>query len=179
MSTFAHRFVESPLGPLHLLASDDGLCALRFPVRAFAAPAAPEEPNPEALERGARHPLLAEAQAQLTAYFAGRLDRFDLPLRPQGTEFQRLTWEALRAIPFGETRSYADVALAIGRRTATRAVGAANGQNPIAIVVPCHRVVGKDGSLTGFGGGLPAKRFLLAHEQRLRLAAGFSLTPPR
>ena len=103
----------------------------------------------------------AEAMVQLTAYFAGDLTEFDLPLRPFGTAFQLSVWQALAAIPYGEIRSYADIAIAIGQPTATRAVGAANGANPHAIVVPCHRVVGANGSLTGFGGGLETKKFLL------------------
>jgi methylated-DNA-[protein]-cysteine S-methyltransferase len=106
-------------------------------------------------------PPLLEARRQLAEYFAGDRRAFTLPLAPRGTEFERLVWQALVAIPYGETRSYAEVAAAIGRPAACRAVGRANGSNPIAIVIPCHRVIGSDGSLTGFGGGLPLKRFLL------------------
>jgi methylated-DNA-[protein]-cysteine S-methyltransferase len=108
---------------------------------------------------------LGRAAAQLEAYFAGQLREFDLELQPVGTEFQCKVWWRLAEIPYGETWSYSELALAVGRPTATRAVGATNGRNPLAIVLPCHRVIGKDGSLTGFGGGLAAKRFLLALEQ--------------
>jgi methylated-DNA-[protein]-cysteine S-methyltransferase len=118
---------------------------------------------PDAVERST--PLLERAGAQLDEYFAGKRRSFDLPLAPRGTEFQREVWAVLRAIPFGTTWSYARVALRLGRPGAVRAVGAANGSNPIAIVIPCHRVVGSDGSLTGYGGGLPRKRWLLAHEK--------------
>jgi methylated-DNA-[protein]-cysteine S-methyltransferase len=109
--------------------------------------------------------VLSEASRQLDAYFAGRLRRFELPLSLEGTPFQQRVWSALRDIPFGETRSYAQLAKAIGNPSAMRAVGAANGRNPIAIVVPCHRVIGADGSLTGFGGGIERKKFLLRLEQ--------------
>lgn len=108
--------------------------------------------------------LLAEVEQQLGAYFAGTLTEFRLPLHFSGTPFQNEVWTALRDIPYGATCSYADIAEAIGRPEAVRAVGAANGQNPIPIVVPCHRVIGKDGSLTGFGGGMAMKSWLLRHE---------------
>ena len=104
--------------------------------------------------------------SQLGEYFAGERTRFDLALAPAGTRFQRAVWAALRTIPYGETRTYTEQAVAVGRPSAVRAVGAANGRNPIAIVVPCHRVVGADGSLTGFGGGIDRKRWLLAHERQ-------------
>ena len=104
------------------------------------------------------------AGAQLGAYFAGELRRFALRLDPLGTPFQRSVWQALSEIGFGDTRSYSDIAQAIGNARAVRAVGAANGRNPLPIVVPCHRVIGRDGSLTGYAGGLPIKRWLLAHE---------------
>ena len=112
------------------------------------------------------NPLLRRAIAQLQAYFAGELRDFDLPLDLQGTEFQRRVWRELLNIPYGETRSYSFVANALGAPKAMRAVGAANGQNPIPIVVPCHRVIGAGGSLVGYGGGLPLKRFLLDLEAR-------------
>ena len=108
--------------------------------------------------------LLREARRQLQAYFAGRLETFDLPLAPNGTDFQRRVWSALTTIPFGTTISYADLARRLSNAAAVRAVGAANGRNPIPIIVPCHRVIGSDGSLTGFGGGLNRKRWLLEHE---------------
>jgi methylated-DNA-[protein]-cysteine S-methyltransferase len=109
-------------------------------------------------------PPLPEVRRQLGEYFAGRRRDFDLPLAPRGTDFERRVWEALLAIPFGETRTYAEIARAIGHPDACRAVGRANGRNPIPIVIPCHRVIGSDGSLTGFGGGLDLKRLLLEHE---------------
>jgi len=111
-----------------------------------------------------------EALRQLCAYFAGELTRFDLQLAPQGTPFQQRVWNALREIPYGETRTYGEQARRIGNAAAVRAVGAANGRNPLAIVVPCHRVIGSDGSLTGFGGGLAAKRTLLELERRVASA---------
>jgi len=118
-----------------------------------------------AMPRGGRfrqdRQLLPELRRQLAEYFAGTRRAFALPLAPAGTEFERRVWQALGAIPYGETRSYAEVAQAIGRPAACRAVGRANGRNPIAIVIPCHRVIGSDGSLTGYGGGLDLKRFLL------------------
>jgi methylated-DNA-[protein]-cysteine S-methyltransferase len=125
---------------------------------------------------GARHdpeaaPLPA-LRRQLAEYFAGRRRAFELPLAPAGTAFERRVWAELEAIPYGETRSYAEVAAAIGRAAACRAVGRANGRNPISIVIPCHRVIGSDGSLTGYGGGLPIKRFLLRLEGAEVPAAG-------
>ena len=107
---------------------------------------------------------LAPYLAQFRAYFAGELQRFTLPLAAQGTPFQQAVWQALCDIPYGETRSYRDIALAIGKPTAMRAVGAANGRNPLSIIVPCHRVIGRDGSLTGYAGGLPIKQALLKLE---------------
>lgn len=112
--------------------------------------------------------LFVEARSQLEAYFAGDLLEFDLAIAPEGTPFQQRVWSALRAIPYGETVSYGDVARTIGEPKAVRAVGAANGRNPISIVIPCHRVVGADGTLIGYGGGLERKRWLLAHETRVR-----------
>jgi len=112
------------------------------------------------------HPVISEALRQLRAYFAGQLREFDLPLEMLGTQFQRRVWRALGAIPYGETRSYSQVAAEIGSPTAVRAVGAANGKNPIPIVVPCHRVIGASGDLVGFGGGLRWKRLLLDLESK-------------
>ena len=111
-------------------------------------------------------PLIKKAAAQLSEYFAGRRVVFDLPLAPVGTEFQRSVWRALETIPFGETRSYGDIAAQIGNPKACRAVGMANNRNPIVIIIPCHRVIGRDGSLTGYGGGLDIKKFLLDLESR-------------
>lgn len=110
-------------------------------------------------------PLLKEAYRQLTEYFQKKRKSFDLPLMPKGTDFQKKVWEALRAIPYGETRSYGEIARQIGNEKACRAVGGANNKNPIMIFIPCHRVIGADGSLTGFGGGLPAKKYMLELEK--------------
>jgi len=149
------RSLDSPLGPLYAVASLEGLRVLQW-----RAPAVALRP-PEA---GAEEALLRAVEDQLAAYFAGERRAFDVPLDPVGTEFQRAAWSALRRIPYGETRTYAEQAAAIGRPRAVRAIGAANGRNPIPIIVPCHRVIGSDGTLTGFAGGLEAKRFLLALE---------------
>ena len=111
---------------------------------------------------------IGAVRAQVQEYCSGQRTEFDLELAPRGTEFQQSVWKALCAIPYGETRSYGDIARAIGQPTAARGVGAANGSNPIALIVPCHRVIGSDGSLTGYGGGLPLKRALLAHEAEHR-----------
>ena len=111
-----------------------------------------------------QQPILLAAERQLGEYFSGARTQFDLPLQPEGSEFQKQVWQALRAIPFGQTRSYLDLAKAVGSAKAARAVGAANGKNPLSIIVPCHRVIGSDGSLTGFAGGLDTKAALLAHE---------------
>lgn len=153
------RTFASPVGELGLVASDTGLVAVLW-----------EDDDPKRVrlaERAARpdHPVLEETARQLDGYFAGERRAFDLPLDFRGTDFQRAVWGALLAIPFGETRSYAQVARAIGRPTASRAVGAANGRNPISIIAPCHRVVGANGALTGFAGGLEAKRYLLDMER--------------
>ena len=113
-----------------------------------------------------RTELLEEAERQLQEYFAGRLQHFDLPLYPQGTEFQKKVWKALMSIPYGETRSYGEIAKQIGNEKAVRAVGGANHVNPISIVIPCHRVIGKNGSLTGYGGGLKIKETLLTLERK-------------
>ena len=138
-----------------IVASDAGIRAIEFHGQ-------PEVTSPE----GRSNPLLRQAVDQLRAYFAGELRDFDLALDMQGTAFQKRVWQELRNIPYGRTRSYSFVAEAIGDRKAVRAVGAANGRNPIPIVVPCHRVIGAGGSLVGYGGGLPLKRFLLDLETR-------------
>ena len=116
------------------------------------------------VDRRGSDAVLDDARRELDAYFAGRLTTFSVPLAPNGTEFQRRVWSALRAIPFGTTISYATLARRVSNAAAVRAVGAANGRNPIPIIVPCHRVIGSDGSLTGFGGGIPRKKWLLEHE---------------
>jgi methylated-DNA-[protein]-cysteine S-methyltransferase len=150
--------IETPIGPLLAVADDDGgLRRIFFPDRRGRA-----HPPEGGWVRDPR-PFRA-LRAQLGEYFAGRRRSFSLTLAPDGTEFQRATWQALTEIPYGETVSYAELARRIGRPAASRAVGAANGANPLPIVVPCHRVIGADGSLTGFGGGLPIKRALLELE---------------
>lgn len=152
--------IASPVGPLTLVAAGGRLTGLYMQVRRHAPGAAalgePGDPDAEPF---------AAAAGQLAAYFAGDLTSFDLPLGMAGTPFQRRVWAQLLEIPFGQTVSYGELAVAIGKPSASRAVGLANGRNPISIVVPCHRVVGSDGSLTGYGGGLDRKRFLLALER--------------
>ena len=143
--------LTTPIGGLLLTADDDGaLTGVNLPNR---------HPDPAGWERDDE--LLADARRQLSEYFAGERTTFDLPLRPAGAPFQLRVWEALLRIPYGETASYGELARELGHPTAARAVGAANGRNPIAIVVPCHRVIGSNGSLTGYGGGLECKRALL------------------
>ena len=149
--------MESPIGRLILASDGAALCGVRM------ENASPRDAGWERMLDDDDAPLAA-ARAQLDEYFAGHRRDFDLPLAPRGPEFQRRVWEALRRIPFGTTTSYAALAARIGSPTAVRAVGAANGRNPLPIVVPCHRVIGADGSLTGFGGGIERKRWLLAHE---------------
>lgn len=155
-----YRHIDSPVGPLLVAGNDDGLQLIEFH--------APRHPMPrDASWHEGDHAVLQRAQLQLDEYFAGKRCRFDLPLAPRGTPFQREVWWELAKIPFGGTISYAELATRVGRPTATRAVGAANGRNPLPVVLPCHRVIGADGSLTGFGGGLPTKRFLLQLEGAL------------
>lgn len=146
--------IDSSLGTLGLQADPDFLYAIHFDP--------PEEDAQGPV--GSPPPLVAEAMQQLGAYFAGKLRVFDLPLRPQGTDFQRKVWQALLEIPYGKTISYLGISENIGDPKSTRAVGAANGRNPIPIVIPCHRVIGSDGSLTGYGGGIWRKQWLLEHE---------------
>jgi len=148
-------FTPAPFGELLVAKDDAAVVEIRF--------RADEVPDDWQRDDAA----IADVAAQLHAYFRGERETFDLPLAPHGTEFQQLVWSALQRIPYGETRSYADIAREIGRPTAVRAVGAANGANPIPIVIPCHRVVGSNGSLTGFGGGIETKRWFLAHEARV------------
>jgi len=152
--------ISSPLGALRLYAASDALVGLYLPAR----------PAPPGVDRGVD--VLRCAAAQLAEYFAGQRRVFDLPLRPGGTGFQARVWEALMRIPSGETRSYRELARSIGRPAAYRAVGAANGQNPISIIVPCHRLIGSNGDLTGYGGGLAAKRWLLDHERAMASRPG-------
>jgi methylated-DNA-[protein]-cysteine S-methyltransferase len=157
--TLRESWMESPLGRIHLVACEDALAGLYLEDHARKPPVTASD--------GSGWPVLREARAQLDAWFSGERTRFDLPLRPRGTPFQLEVWRALSEIPHGETRTYAEVARAIGRPSASRAVGAANARNPISIVVPCHRVVGADGALTGYAGGLDRKRWLLAHERQI------------
>ncbi len=157
--------IESPLGPLFMGGSVAGLHHIDFLGDARDAGPLLARLARETGERAARDAEAAgEAARQLRAYFRGERLRFDLPLAPRGTPFQQRVWMALRAIPPGETTTYGAIAARIGRPTASRAVGAANGQNPLAIVVPCHRVIGASGALTGYASGLDRKRWLLDHE---------------
>jgi AraC family transcriptional regulator, regulatory protein of adaptative response / methylated-DNA-[protein]-cysteine methyltransferase len=161
--------VLTPLGPMIAMAEERGLSLLEFTDRP-ALPAEIEELKERygyAVAPG-RHPHLDRIERELADYFAGRLTRFEVPLWLPGTAFQREVWSALREVPFGETRSYGELARILGRPGASRAVGRANGQNRVSIVVPCHRIVGADGSLTGYGGGQPRKDFLLTLERRVR-----------
>lgn len=146
---------DSPVGPLTLMSNGKALthCAFENPRYAF-----------DVAPRG-EDKAIAAARRQLDSYFAGKLRAFDLPLAPEGTDFQRRVWDALLKIPYGVTRSYGQQAAAIGSPKAVRAVGLANGRNPIAIIIPCHRVIGSNGSLTGYGGGMPRKQLLLDLEQ--------------
>jgi methylated-DNA-[protein]-cysteine S-methyltransferase len=151
-----HVVVGSPIGPLTLVAAGGRLVALYMDDQRHR-PGAGELGEPGLASDGP----FAAAAAQLSAYFAGQLTEFDLPLAPSGTQFQQRVWAALQQIPYGRTWSYGELARQIGSPAASRAVGLANGKNPIALVIPCHRVIGSDGSLTGYGGGLDRKRFLL------------------
>ena len=170
MNTLWFDIIDSPIGRLTAAADDTGLRWLLFPQNRH-------EPVREGWQRNAR-PFSA-LRTQLAAYFAGELRDFDLPLAPQGTAFQQSAWAALRTIPYGETRSYRDQALAIGNPKGVRAVGLANGRNPLPIIIPCHRVIGANGSMTGFGGGIDTKRFLLDLEARHTDVAGFQLRARR
>ena len=149
--------VASPLGPLTVLASDNGIHTI-----AFAGDRT--EQAKTNLPRAVNHPIINAATKQLAMYFDGEMKVFDLPLDLRGTKFQKRVWKLLLEIPFGETRTYGDIARALGNADASQAVGAANGKNPVAIVVPCHRVIGASGHLTGYAGGMDKKRFLLTHE---------------
>lgn len=157
MPRLSYVSLASPIGDLRLVASPNGLRRIDLP------PAG--EPESTWVEEST--PILAEVVRQLTEYFAGDRRTFDLPLEPEGTDFQLSVWKVLRAIPFGQTISYGEQARRLGDANKARAVGSANGRNPLPIVVPCHRVVGADGSLTGFSGGVDAKRWLLEHEGSL------------
>ncbi|MBP6875729.1 MAG: methylated-DNA--[protein]-cysteine S-methyltransferase [Candidatus Eisenbacteria bacterium] len=169
--------MPSPVGMLTLTASEKGLVAVLWKKTAPAhggkgrndtksSANEAKQTRTQGADDGAAA-ILKETQAQLEEYFAGKRRKFDLPLDVRGTEFQKRVWKELQKIPFGETASYGDIAKRIGRVSACRAVGAANGRNPISIIVPCHRVIGANGTLTGFGGGLEAKALLLDHEARV------------
>ncbi|RYG60999.1 MAG: methylated-DNA--[protein]-cysteine S-methyltransferase [Alphaproteobacteria bacterium] len=170
--SYATTTIPSPVGPLALVASPTGLVAVLWENDS------PTRVSLPSLQPDASNPILKMAEEQLAAYFKGTLTAFTIPLHVHGTPFQQQVWQALRSIPYGETRSYAHIAHQLGAPTATRAVGAANGKNPLSIIVPCHRVVGATGSLTGFAGGLPAKQFLLNHESLHTLSTtGLGLQP--
>ena len=159
MQPYARKVIDSPVGQLTLVASERGLAAILW-----------EKDNPRRVPladvvENDSHPVLLETERQLREYFAGQRREFTLPLDFRGTEFQRRVWSALLTIPFGQTRSYAQIAQQIGCPAAVRAVGAANGRNPLSIIAPCHRVVGSNGQLTGFAGGLEAKAGLLSLER--------------
>ncbi len=158
IAPYAYKIAPTPVGDLKLIASEQGLAGILWenddPRRVRLAP----------LVQTPDHPLLRETERQLAAYFAGTLQAFTVPLDFQGTAFQRRVWAALLTIPFGETRTYGAIARQIGQPSASRAVGAANGKNPISIVAPCHRVLGSTGKLTGFAGGLDVKARLLRLE---------------
>ncbi len=159
-----YAYMPSPVGPLLLAASDAGLHLIEF--------RNPRHPMAQCADWEAREcDVIGLAVSQLGEYFDGTRHDFDLPLAPRGTPFQLGVWRTLASIPYGETISYAQLAQRIGKPSAMRAVGAANGRNPLPLVLPCHRVIGSDGSLTGFGGGLPTKEFLLRMEGALPAAA--------
>lgn len=162
--TLRYDVVQSPIGRL-ILASDGASL-----VGVWMANASPDDANWSC--HTGNDDVLAKTREELEEYFDGRRRAFDVPLAPNGTEFQRSVWTALTEIPFGTTVSYAELARRVGKEAAIRAVGAANGRNPIPVIVPCHRVIGSDGSLTGFGGGLPRKKWLLQHEKALPVEQG-------
>jgi methylated-DNA-[protein]-cysteine S-methyltransferase len=157
--SLAYKVMESPIGKLKLVASNNGLVAILW-----------EKDSPRRvllseLVANERDPVLLETERQLSEYFSGKRKAFSIALDMRGTRFQKDVWEALLAIPFGETRSYGQLAIQLGNPRATRAVGAANGRNPVSIIVPCHRVIGSSGKLTGFAGGLDRKAHLLGLEK--------------
>ena len=157
--TFARARLQVPFGELTVVASDKGVRYITFENDAH-----PKSYQNMSVIDDASHPVVARTVAQLHEYIKGTRRTFDVPLDLVGTEFQVQAWSALAKVPYGTTASYAQQAASIGRPKATRAIGAANGRNPVVVVLPCHRIVGADGSLTGFGGGLPVKKWLLDHE---------------
>ena len=154
-----YMYMDSPVGALKLVAHDQALVAVMWDNEDHKRVRLAE------LIENIQHPMLLKVKRQLEQYFAGQRQQFDLPLDFQGTDFQQQVWHALLTIPYGETRSYKDIALQIGNQKAVRAVGAANGRNPISIIAPCHRVIGSGGALVGFAGGLDKKQILLSLEQ--------------
>ncbi|MFH9549911.1 methylated-DNA--[protein]-cysteine S-methyltransferase [Streptomyces sp. NPDC017435] len=160
-----HTITDSPYGPLTLVADDGVLCGLYMTGQRHRPPEEKFGPRDET--------LFGDAEDQLKAYFAGELKEFGLELRLHGTPFQRSVWDELRKIPYGETRTYGELAAALGSPSASRAVGLANGKNPVGIIVPCHRVIGAGGGLTGYGGGLERKQRLLEFEGATRAPALF------
>jgi methylated-DNA-[protein]-cysteine S-methyltransferase len=162
MTDLVSRLMPSPIGPLRLVASTDALVAIDFPNHEGGVAARPIRTP---------HDVLDQTRRELEEYFANKRTTFTVPLAADGTPFQHKVWDALCTIPYGETWSYGQLAKAIRRPSAARAVGAANGRNPLPIIVPCHRVIGSSGTLVGFGGGLPTKKWLLAHEQGQRQLA--------
>jgi methylated-DNA-[protein]-cysteine S-methyltransferase len=158
--SLAYKMMKSPVGKLKLVASDKGLVAILWENDRLHRVRLSEMVEEE------DHPVLVETERQLGEYFAGRRKAFFVTLDMRGTRFQRDVWEVLLAIPFGETRSYGQLAKQLGNPRATRAVGAANGKNPVSIIVPCHRVIGSSGKLTGFAGGLDTKAYLLSLERQ-------------
>jgi methylated-DNA-[protein]-cysteine S-methyltransferase len=159
-----YTYIDSPLGELFVTRDEGGITGMDLPTARYPRRVRDDWERDDA--------AFDDVRAQLGEYFAGTRQQFDLPLHAKGNAFQRAVWQALTEIPYGETTSYGKVAAAVGQPDGARAVGVANGQNPIPIIVPCHRVIGADGSLTGYGGGLPAKRWLLDHEAH---HAGFTL----
>jgi methylated-DNA-[protein]-cysteine S-methyltransferase len=157
--SLAYKVMESPIGQLKLVASNNGLVAILWEKDS------PRRVRLSELVANDLHPVLVETERQLGEYFAGKRKTFSIALDMRGTRFQKDVWEALLAIPFGETRSYGQLAKQLGNPRATRAVGAANGRNPVSIIVPCHRVIGSSGKLTGFAGGLDRKAHLLGLEK--------------
>jgi methylated-DNA-[protein]-cysteine S-methyltransferase len=163
-----YSYMDSPIGPLMLTSQGGGITGVYMDAQKYA-------PGREAGWEEGGDGILAEARAELEAYFRGELTEFTLPLAPRGTPFQLAVWHALCSIPYGETTSYGELARRVGKASASRAVGGANGHNPIAIIVPCHRVIGANGTLTGYGGGLERKRALLALEAETLARRGITL----
>jgi methylated-DNA-[protein]-cysteine S-methyltransferase len=157
---YSYKTMKSPVGVLKLVASDNGLAAILWENDD------PKRVRLEPVEEDKKQKVLLETERQLSGYFTGKLEKFSLALDFVGTDFQKKVWKALLAIPFGETRTYAQIASEIGRPKAVRAVGAAIGKNPISVIAPCHRVIGSNGKLTGFAGGLEAKAYLLGLESK-------------